>query len=185
MMCYLVITLTFSTPLALATIYKSEIHGQDRVPGIVRSNDNVVIVSESTMPCSVSASFLNQTNQTFYQMSCGTGLPMSCTYNKQLTNITGRITATVKESGSGLTQESEAYVDNIPPEIMSVNPQSLGNLARVNYNIRDQANNQFPGKCSGISKVELLINNKVVNSTNHTMGICEVTGSVRSEEHTS
>lgn len=173
-MIYLIISLTFSSALVFATIYKAEMYGQDQAPGVIRPTDNVVIRTESVMPCSVAGDFLNFTNFTYAQMSCGSGTPMSCSYTKQVKNVTGKLTATVNESASGLTQNVEAYVDSKPPIIISLSMISLGNMAKASYALKDEGNDYDPSKCSGFRKVELLINNKVVNSTNYTAGICSI-----------
>ena len=180
LMIYLIISLVFSSAIVLGTIYQAEIYGQDEVPGSIRPDDNLVVRSYSTMPCSVKAFF---TNNTYEQMSCASlGSTNDCSYTSPVTNITGKVTATIKESGSDSTREAEAYVDNTPPSINSFTTTSLGNKIRATYNIIDKANPSYPEKCSGIKKVELYLNNQLVNTTNHSIGECsvnsEVTGTI-------
>jgi|GEM_PF-2891551 len=174
-MIYLIISLTFASSLALATIYNAQAYGKDEAPGIIRSDDNLVIRTESTLPCSVSGNF---TNNTYKQMNCGSGLPVSCAYTSQVTNITGIITASVMEASSGITQDVSAIVDTIPPKIFSLSTTSMGNAVKASYKLVDQANTDYPTNCSGIKKVELVLNNQVVNSTNYTAGVCTIQGSV-------
>ncbi|MBU1199516.1 MAG: hypothetical protein KKF46_06775 [Nanoarchaeota archaeon] len=173
-MIYLIISLMFATAFVFATIYKAEAFGQDEVPGIIRSEDNLVIRTESVMPVSVSALF---TNNSFVQMNCDTiATPISCAYTQSINNVTGKITATVKEATSGDTKTVEAYVDNRPPVISTFATSSTGKDVQTTYTIVDQASTYFPNVCSGVKKVELYLNQQLVNSTSHDVGDCNVNG---------
>jgi hypothetical protein len=175
-MIYLIISLTFSTALVFATIYKAEAYGsKDQASGVIRTSDTFVVRTESVMPCSVSGSF---TNGSYKQMSCSAGTPTSCSYTYVFTNATGRIDASVMEATSGLTANVSAYVDNMAPTISSIATTSLGNKAKISYIIHDAASTYYPDKCSGFKKVELFINNQLVNKTNYTVGMCDVNGDI-------
>ena len=174
-MIYLVLSLMFSTPFVLATIYKVDISGQDQAPGVVRADDTIKVNTESVMPCTVKADF---TNNTYQSMICGSGTPLVCTYTTQLSNITGSITATIKEDSSGDTRQAKAYVDIIPPTINTLSTASLGNKVKAVYTAIDQSNEYFPTNCSGLERIELILNNQVVNTTNQSVGDCNVQGAV-------
>ncbi|MBW3001260.1 hypothetical protein KY341_05260, partial [Candidatus Woesearchaeota archaeon] len=175
LMIYLVISLTFFSSLVFASIFKAEAYGDtDKVPGITRSDDTLVINTRSTMKCSVKADF---TNNTYESMTCiQPATAWECTYTHPITNVTGKVSATVKEDVSQSEKNVEAYVDNLGPKISSFTPTSLKNKVKASYAITDQANQYFLNKCSGIEKVELILNRQVINTTNHLVGQCSVSG---------
>ncbi|MBN2458939.1 peptidoglycan-binding protein [Candidatus Woesearchaeota archaeon] len=174
LMIYLIISLTFFTAFVFATIYRAEIIGQDNVPGSIRSSDNVRIRTESTMPCSVIGQSFNLTEYT--AMTCTGGAPIVCTYSKSLRDQYDSVSAIVRESGSEMTQQAYAYPDLLGPAFISLSMLSLGNSVRASYSVRDFGNEFHQEKCSGIEKVEFLINNQVVNTTEYPVGSCDVTG---------
>ncbi|MBW2991208.1 hypothetical protein KY348_05905, partial [Candidatus Woesearchaeota archaeon] len=170
-MIYLVISLIFLSAFVFATIYKAEAYGQDEAPGTIRADDALNIRTESVRPCTVSADF---TNNSYEAMSCGSGTPVVCSYTYSFTNATGMMSAVVKEDDSGLTENLEVYVDNLAPRISSLACTSLGTKARANYAVNDEGNEYYLNKCSGIEKVELYLDNQLVNTTNHSVGECSV-----------
>jgi hypothetical protein len=176
LMIYLILSLTIAAPSVYATIYSAEMYGTNQVPGIIKPTDNLVVRAQSIMPCSIRASF---TNNAFTQMNCQAGPPMNCVYNVNGISATDRVTATIQESGSSNTANVEAYVDNLPPRIEQFNPVTIGWGVQANYYLTDSANMYYPTRCSGIKKVDLLINNQVVNTTSYPVGQCVVTGSLR------
>jgi len=171
---YIIISLTFVASLAFAEIYSVDVYGRDNVPGTVRSGDSLTVKSTSIMPCSVQL----PGNDSFIAMTCGSGTPITCSYTKSFPNITGKIDVTVKESGSEITHQASAYVDNLAPSINSLTTSSLGLGVIANYNLKDQANDLFPDNCSGIKKVELLLDGKLINTTSHPISKCNVVGSI-------
>lgn len=173
-MIYLILSLTIFTASAFATIYNAEAMGKDNIPGIMRATDTFAVRTNSTDPCSISAFF---TNNTYKQMSCTIiGLSKSCAYTYQASNVTDGISATIMEATTEEIAEVAAYVDNMPPSIVSLDVKSMGNRVLATYSLADQGNMYMPGNCAGIKRVELFLNGKVVNSSNHTINWCAVDG---------
>ncbi|MFH0870860.1 MAG: hypothetical protein V1866_07465 [archaeon] len=173
-MIYLILSLTFVTSLAFAEIYSVDVYGRDNIPGTVRSGDSLTVKSTSIMPASVQI----PGNDSFIAMTCGTGIPITCSFTKAVPNMTGKIDVKVKESGSDITNQASAYVDNLAPSISSFTTSSLGWGVIANYNLKDQANEFYTENCSGIKKVELLLDGKIVNTTSYPMGKCDILGSL-------
>ncbi|MBN2052009.1 hypothetical protein JW756_00725 [Candidatus Woesearchaeota archaeon] len=175
LMIYLVLSLTLISASVFASIFNAEVYGKDNAPGIVRPSDTLTVRTSSALPCSVSSAF---TNNTFTAMTCGSGTPLSCSYTKSMTNMSGEISVGVQEQSSGETTEVYAYVDNTKPVITSFSTASLGGRVRGTYIIVDQASLEYQDKCAGIKKVELVLNNQVVNTTSHTAGLCNVNSAI-------
>ncbi len=174
-MIYLILSLTIISSLAFADIYSSSVIGQDGAEGSIRTTDTLTMRTSSTL--AVSADYKG--NGTFEQMNCDSNTPpVDCALTGEISGVADKLTVNFKEYGSGIIKSIELYVDNKTPVISDLQAISLGWGAAADYIIRDAANDAYPAKCSGIKKVELMLNNKVVNSTSHTVGECTVTGRI-------
>jgi len=170
-MIYMIISLTLISSIAFAEIYGASVTGKDGAAGAIRTTDTLVMNSSSTLP--VSADYKG--NGTFEQMNCDSSMPVSCALTGQISGVTDKHTVVLKEYGSEQTKTFDLYVDKTPT-INTLQVSSLGWGASAYYIIRDTASDSYPNKCSGIEKVELVLNGKTVKTASHPSGVCVVNG---------
>lgn len=175
-MIYLFISTTFFSAMVLGSIANTRVSGIDGLPGLIRQNDTVVFRAQATYPLSITSYF---TNNNYVSMSCtGSGGNYDCSYQTVVNNAIGEVWGTLREitppAVSGASVTIGAYPDFIPPYIWNLVPSSMGNRVRVEFTIEDPVS----PACSGFKKVDLYLNNQLVNSTNYTVGLCRIDGGV-------
>lgn len=182
LMIYLMISLTISSAAVFGMIYESQAYGQaDKIPGVTRQTDTVIFNAIASYPLSITGYFSNNAP---VAMNCkGTEPNLNCSYSVPVSGIVGVVGGTMAEMSPGTdSATAAAYPDFFPPSINNVVVTSIGSAVRASFSIVDPSSPSYPDQCSGFKKVELLINNRVVNNMSYPIGVCsvndEMTGSI-------
>ncbi|MBN2142170.1 hypothetical protein JW711_02470, partial [Candidatus Woesearchaeota archaeon] len=174
LMVYLIVSLSF-LPFINAEIYSVEIYGQDEAPGAIRMNDTLTIITKSLLLMTVD---FNDTGH-YVPMTCDENIPVECSYSGMVTDIIYRHISKVREMGTLETKELTVYLDEIGPTIDSATFTNPNKGVLVEYKLTDKANFEATGKCSGIKKVDLILDGKIVATKYHEPGVCKVNGTIR------
>ncbi|RMF55251.1 hypothetical protein D6745_02760, partial [Candidatus Woesearchaeota archaeon] len=152
----LVVSIPFYSSYVFALIQKNSISGQNKIDGYrMRDDFTIINITSSTDNIRVEGDLFNFFNCTMINTSL-----YDCVYSKWSSLGPGISSYKVSlYSGSEPTGESEILnisVDALPPAINTFNIVDLDDNLQLEYELLDYAFDSTIGKCSGLSKVELV-----------------------------